>query len=186
MKTLIRPARVEDAGEIANVRVTTWRSTYRGLISQDYLDKMDIAAETRNYQNGLAHMPPERIIFVAEVQPEGGPQPDRGKVVGYSNAGPARDLDSEFPAELYALYILPEYQGRGIGRSLVREAAGWLTGKGYQTMIIYVLRENEPARKFYEAIGGRMVRELTRDVLGLTLSEVGYGYTLTEMIKHRS
>jgi len=83
-----------------------------------------------------------------------------------------------YPAEIYALYVLPGCQSKGIGRSLVQTAADWLRQQGYQRMIIYVLRDNHPARGFYEAIGGTLVRERLWDIRGIKMPEVGYGYDL--------
>ncbi len=182
MKILIRRALVEDAAEIARVRVTTWQAAYRGLIDQAYLDQMDVAVETKKWREGLRDQSIDRSFFVAQTQDQDETHDGTGgTIVGYVITGRARDPDPEFTAEIYALYILPDYQEQGIGRSLVHEAVNWLIGKGYQTMIIYVLRENISARKFYEAMGGRVVREHTRETTGLILSEVGYGYNLAAM-----
>ncbi len=84
-------------------------------------------------------------------------------------------MGSEGAGEIYALYVLSEYQGHGIGRSLVQSAARWLADKGFRRMIIFVLRENAPARKLYETIGGLLELERTRDIEGVQAAEVGYG-----------
>lgn len=43
---MVRSARVEDAGAIARVNVDTWRTTYPGIVPQDYLDALDPDALT--------------------------------------------------------------------------------------------------------------------------------------------
>jgi ribosomal protein S18 acetylase RimI-like enzyme len=178
MSILIRAAAVEDAKEIAQVRVTTWRSAYQGLLPEKVLAELDVEDETEKYREGIANLPPERGFFVAET---GVP----GRVVGYCICGPDRDPDIQDTGEIYALYVLPEFQGRGIGRALVRSAAEWLAARGFRRMIIFVLRENVPSRRFYEAIGGKLEREKIIEIpgRGFTAPEVGYGYDLLEDIK---
>ncbi len=63
---------------------------------------------------------------------------------------------------------------------MVQAAARWLAGKGFRDMVIFVMRDNTPARKFYEAIGGIAERERVKDVGGFPAAEVGYRYELCE------
>jgi GNAT superfamily N-acetyltransferase len=158
---------------LAFVRVTTWRTAYAGIVPEDYLRQLDLIAEARRWSEGLAALAEtSRCAYIAVEQPG-------GRVVGYCIAGPERTGDKDYPAELYALYVLPERQGRGLGQALVKTAAAWLLAQGYERMVIYVLRDNHPARRFYEAIGGTAAREKQVEIGGAPLAEVGYGYKLS-------
>lgn len=172
MNIQIRPAAVADSAEIAQVRVTTWRKAYRGMIPDSVLDELDVARETERYQEFIASMPPEQAFLIAEVDTP------RSRVVGYCNFGPDRDPTTQGFGEIYALYVLPEHQGQGIGKALVQAAGRSLAERGFQRMIIFVLRENTPSRKFYEAIGGRAEREQEITIRGFPAHEVGYAYDL--------
>jgi len=176
MEIAIRTAKPQDAAGIARVRVTTWKIAYRGLIPQEILDQQDIGVDTLRFQEILSNLPAGRNTFVAEVAESQG-QP--AEIAGFASCGTERDSDPEYSGELYALYVLPEFQGRGIGRRLVQAAADFLKGQNHQRMVIYVLRDNLPSRKFYEAIGGKAVREKMADIRGVLLPEVGYGYEIT-------
>ena len=48
-----------------------------------------------------------------------------------------------------------------------------------RAMLVWVLKDNHPARGFYEALGGRYLREKTIEIGGTTLAEVAYGWADT-------
>ncbi|MDQ6926226.1 MAG: GNAT family N-acetyltransferase, partial [Candidatus Eremiobacteraeota bacterium] len=115
---VIRRAVAADARGIATVQVLTWRATYRGIVDDAYIDGLTIEAREARWRTML-DTPPERAhdIFVAETRAEG--------VIGFASGGALREpaLSAECDAELYAIYILPESQRRGLGRTLVRAVA---------------------------------------------------------------
>ena len=176
----IRQAVPGDGPGIARVRVTTWRAAYTGIIAQSYLDALNIETESVRWSEGLARWDPARCAIVAERE---GASADIDAdtpraIAGYVMGGPNRDEDPEYSGELYAIYVLPEYQSQGVGKVLFRAMMDWLAEKGHQGMILYVLRDNAPSRRFYEAMGGRAVREQLVEIGGQMLAEVGYGYRL--------
>ena len=173
MNVQIRPAVPADAASLARVRIYAWRAAYRGLMPEAFLASLDLEKETRRVQDNLAGLSPERYIFAAEVTLSAAVG---GKVVGFCAGGPDRDQDPDYPGELYAIYVLPEFQGHGIGKQLVRKAASWLSEHGYAHFLIWVLRDNHPARRFYETLGGQLARERFITLGGEQLPEVGYGY----------
>src|SRR5204862_7008611 len=76
----------------------------------------------------------------------------------------------------YAIYVLPEHHRRGIGRALLAAAAKERADRGFGAMIIWVLPENAPSRRFYERMGGVHVRDEDRELEGLRITESGYGW----------
>jgi ribosomal protein S18 acetylase RimI-like enzyme len=99
---------------------------------------------------------------------------DDESVAGIIFALPADDGASRTVAEIAALYVLPERQGIGVGRMLVAAAADRLVELGFTSLNIAVLSTNEPARGFYEAMGGTDVGERTFDEEGHLLAERVY------------
>jgi ribosomal protein S18 acetylase RimI-like enzyme len=163
---IIRPATSDDAPAIAHVQIETWRSAYRDLIASEFLDAISEDHRTEGWSEILER--PEQATFVAEAE-------DRG-IVGFANGGPERDGREDFRAELYAIYILPDCHGQGIGKRLVSTFAQWLLDSGFRTMMVWVLTDN-PSRHFYDRLGGRLVEH--RDIaIGeqKRLSEVAYGW----------
>jgi GNAT superfamily N-acetyltransferase len=56
---------------------------------------------------------------------------------------------------LYRLYLLPAWQGQGIGTQLLVALEGWLRTKGYAEYGAYVHERNAPAQRFYMRQGFR-------------------------------
>ncbi|MFE1482932.1 GNAT family N-acetyltransferase [Streptomyces fimicarius] len=170
--TTIRDMRVDDCEAVATVRVRGWQHAYRGLLPQPYLDGMDIAEETglrRRYFEERG----ESVNVVAE-------QPD-GTVIGWACVGPHRAEDHGRPGcELYAIYVLPEHIGTGTGRALLAELTARAAAAGHPDMALWVLRENGPARRFYERAGFRPDGgEDTFTAGGVLVTEVRYVRPLT-------
>jgi len=181
MQINIRPAGISDAASLARVRVETWRTAYRGLIPEAVIAGMDMNQEIARWDGRLRAPQLNIRLFVAEVSPELGTQGTETEplVAGLCGAGPDRDGDPDYSGELYAIYVLQAYQGKGLGRALVRAAVDWLRQNDHQSMLIWVLRDNHPARRFYESLGGKPVRERSIEIGGAPLPEVGYGYDLS-------
>jgi hypothetical protein len=116
----------------------------------------------------LAALPANEFALVAEVD---------GDVVGFCFGGPSRTPDRGYPGEVYAIYVLPAYHGRGVGRALLEQGARELRARGFNGMLIWVLRENAPSRAFYERMGGSFVRDEPREIEGVKITETGYGWT---------
>jgi ribosomal protein S18 acetylase RimI-like enzyme len=82
-----------------------------------------------------------------------------------------------FNGEFQSIYVLPSSQGRGLGRSLMVEMARHLIGRSLSSGSCWVLRENDRAHRFYEALGGQLVGERVDEVEAATaLVEVAYGW----------
>ena len=141
---LVFPAGPSDAEALGRVHVTSWRETYRDLLPEPYLARMSETAHARRFRFGLLRPGPGDVTLAAE-----GP----AGLVGYAQGGASRSrIDGE--AEIHTLYVLRRAQGQGVGRELVQSSARAFLAAGFRTLMISVLRDNQPARRFYERIGG--------------------------------
>ena len=165
--TIIREATPTDAPGIARVHIDSWRTTYRGLVPDSYLASLRSEDRQRMWERALNDPSYRGFLYVAEAED--------GNVVGFAAGGPSRSEDVEYEGELYAIYILEDYQGKGIGRRLVKVIAERLTSAGIHSMLVWVLTGN-PAQRFYEALGGEELRRQQFDLEGMTLDEVSYGW----------
>ena len=162
----VRPATIVDAPAIARVHVDSWRTTYKGIVPQHILDELKYEEREQLWRRALS--PGSRsFVYVAEDE--------SGQVVGFASGGPAREDAPNHAGELYAIYLLQEHQGKGIGRRLFEAVVQELVNRGLNSMAIWVLADN-PACGFYEAMGGRKVYERQEEVRGVVLDEVGYGW----------
>ena len=154
---------------IARVHVESWRYAYRGIIAASYLAEVTVEERAATWLERLRADPERRaLIFVAE---------DLGGVVGFVSGGKTRQPALPFDAELYALYIKPDHQRRGVGRQLTLTLANELIKGGFRGLVVGVLQANEMGRRFYESMGGRRVGDHSRIIGGDAHSEVFYGWS---------
>ncbi len=158
----VRPARSLDAPALARVQVDSWRESYRGIIPQAYLDGLSYSAHERQWRRTLGA---RGWGFLAVWQ---------GQIVGLASGGRCRSLKG-FSGELYVLYLLRGYQGRGIGRALFDAVHHELARRGHADTMVWVLADN-PARGFYERLGGELAGEASCVIGGARLREVAYGW----------
>lgn len=162
---VIREATIEDVPGIARAHIQSWRTTYKGIVPQSVIDSFTYEQREALWRRALS--PGSRsFVYVAE---------EGGEVVGFASGGPAREDAPHHAAELYAIYLLQEHQGRGIGRRLFDAVVQELARRGLYSMAIWVLAEN-PACGFYEAMGGRKVYEREEEAGDKMLLEIGYGW----------
>jgi GNAT superfamily N-acetyltransferase len=158
---------VHDAAAITKVHVESWRATYKGIVPDDFLARLSYAAREQLWRQVLTDPGSQTVVYVADDE--------RGKVVGFVSGGPERSGDPVYTGELYAIYLLAQHQGQGIGRQLAITLVKRLMQDGMTALLLWVLAEN-PARKFYERLGGRLVYEKTVTIGGVLLTEVAYGW----------
>ena len=166
-RTVVRPAEPPDAGAIARVHVACWRTTYRGAVPDAYLESLSVDQRTARWANALARSGGGQSVHVAEDE--------TGTIVGFASGGPARTDHPLFRGELYAIYVLAEHQRRGLGRRLVRPVVAALIDAGIASLLVWVLADN-PARRFYEALGGVPIADQQIEIGGAPLTEVAYGW----------
>ena len=163
----IRRARPEDAEAVARVHVAGWRHAYRGLMPDDYLDGLDWRDRVERRRASLSDGPDAVSTFVALLD---------GRLVGFAAHGPSRDddLPHGHPVEeVYAIYLVQEALGRGLGSALLRRCLA--AAPPGATVTLWVLVDNARGRRFYERHG--FVADgatKTYTVAGRELPEVRY------------
>jgi GNAT superfamily N-acetyltransferase len=164
----IRRANVEDASGLATVHVESWRTTYAGIVNQAYIDRLSVEERAEVWGRRLRDPSPTAPdLLVAEAPAVG--------LVGFVTGGRIRDPIDGFDAELYAVYLLKAAQRIGLGRRLVRDWAQVAAERGYRAAVVRVLAAN-PARRFYEHLGARHLREGELSIGGESYAEVWYGW----------
>ena len=143
MTFTVREPRVQEAAEIADVHVTTWRETYTDLLPEGFIDDDHVRARHRMWATLLADPREDWIVRVAEQD---------GAVIGLAMAGPANGPEGE-PAprerQLYMLYVLAAEHGRGAGQALLDAVLG------EEPAMLWVAKENPRAVAFYRRNGFR-------------------------------
>ncbi|MEO1290852.1 MAG: GNAT family N-acetyltransferase, partial [Chloroflexota bacterium] len=146
----IREATLNDVDAIAHVHVESWKTTYTGIMPDEVIASRSLDVRKRQWQHGLNNPEREAFDFVAEID---------DKIVGFVSGGKPQSTDNSFDCELYAIYLLNDMQGKGIGRKLTIALVKKLHKVGHKTMVLSVLKDNQASRGFYEKMGGTIVSE---------------------------
>lgn len=143
----VRPAREDDVDAIGSIHVRGWRRAYAGLMPAAFLDSLSAEERAEAHRAHLRAPDPGTSRWVAQ---------DEAGLAGFSVLGPAREGFGE-PAwmEIYAIYVDPDRWRSGAGRALMHAAIEESRHGGAATACLWVLRDNAPARRFYEAMGWR-------------------------------
>src|SRR5437868_3572598 len=126
----IRSAALNDLEGIAKVHVDTWRTTYQGIVPADFLDRLSYEKRAAMWRDVIQRATPKEHLLVATDT--------EGKVIGFTAGGTNRAPEHPFDGELFAIYLLKEHQGRGIGRRLFQATADRLAADGFNGMLIWV------------------------------------------------
>jgi GNAT superfamily N-acetyltransferase len=143
----VRAAVPADAASIAEVHTRSWQGGYRGLLPQDYLDSIDVAARADRWRRSLSELDRPRFeVLVAELD---------GVISGFTDVCPSNDPDADpsTVGEIRTMYVRPDAWGTGCGQALMAAAADALRTAGYQAARLWVLDGNARAIRFYEASG---------------------------------
>ena len=143
------------------------------MLADDFLESLSEAGYTERWRRVIGDGTSR--VFVVE-EPEG--------IVGFASGGRERAGESGFEGELYAIYIVAGSQRLGHGRELVRAMAAALRDMCLSDMIVWVLRDNVPAREFYERLGGSYVRSQPITIGATTLEEMSYGWRSLDDIRY--
>jgi GNAT superfamily N-acetyltransferase len=173
----VRAAVVDDAPAMGRVMVASWLSAHRGQLPdaawQKRVDEWTPDVSAQGWVQAFAEQADDRAsrdVLLVAVD-------DAGGVSALVSGTPADGDASGSIAEINALYVLPGRRGQGIGRSLLRAAAARLAELGFSTLHVGVLTANLPARRFYEAMGGREIGQRTFDEEGYLLPATIYAWS---------
>ncbi|MFA6238067.1 MAG: GNAT family N-acetyltransferase [Bacteriovorax sp.] len=153
----IRRATFEDAAEIANVHINSWREAYKGLLPGDFLDERPLAFKNRYELWKKVTVNISQVTFVAESRDHG--------VVGFINGKNGRDEDLLDHAEVWCIYLLKKYHGQKIGFNLLKAFFDTQSDLGFKKGYLWVLANN-PTIAFYEKTGGKFSGRTKEDNIG--------------------
>ena len=159
----IRLNRLEDQEGMAKIKVDSWQHTYKNIIEQKYLDSLNYEEQTNKYIDSFDEY--KNTVLVAE-------DTNNHKIIGYAcfSTEPNEFADSE----LISLYLDPKHTKKGIGTSLFREVTKELKKYNKKTMILWCIKENKNAIKFYEKLGGIKTYDKMAKIGNKVYQEYGY------------
>lgn len=171
----IREASLADAADIARVHVKSWQSAYKGIVPDNILDSLSYEQREQYWGKIFRGMLHQEFVYVAENETR--------QIVGFASGGPSLAGNaSQYQGELFTIYILDNYQRQGLGRRLFFQVVKGLLALQLNSMLIWVLADN-PACRFYEALGGTLTETGNYEIKGVILPQIGYGWSDLKQLK---
>ena len=165
---VIRAGSAAHAAQVAAVQRETWFAAYEGIIAPEVIDRVTTPDDGARVRQSFRTRPWQRMLVAVDPAAVGPAAADPGasRTVGYASFGPETDvLNAPWPhpltadgeggrvAELYALYVRPAWWSTGTGRALMEKVLARSAAAGYRSITLWVLRDNQRARRFYERAG---------------------------------
>lgn len=150
MDTTIRQATLEDASAIAKVQVASWLAAYDGIVPATVLSAQSVKRQEAFWAGALAQRT-DNVLVAVNTEDE---------VVAWVSFGQYRkQRHVSDKGEIYAIYARPDHFRSGVGRLLWSAASAFLRRSGHQSVLALVIRDNHPARAFYEGVGFKLVAD---------------------------
>lgn len=132
---------VEDSEVISKIYATSWKTAYRNIVPQQYLDELKDDNWVVSFQNWI-----KNNMLTAKILYDDNP-------IGCIAYGKSRDIKFDNWAEIVSIYILPNYLKKGYGQKLFRCALDDLKSQEYKNCFLWVLDKNDNAITFYKKNG---------------------------------
>ena len=166
MSYIIRLANKEDASELSKLKQLVWIETYRGIYTEERIFNYDFDKNTIKFLNMIDN--PNVDLYVVE---------DDGRLVGYMDCGMPYRPYKDYKQDIGLLYLLKEYQKKGIGRELFNIACNKIKENGYNEFFVCCNKYNTNALDFYKKMGG-VVDEIDEDCIDKATPQVKLIYKI--------
>lgn len=167
----IRDIKKEDIPQVVDIQISGWRAAYKGMIDDEYLENMNVEKKIKMREKDYK----ETRFIVAEINNE---------IVGFCRYTDNMEKTPETPevdCELRALYVKPELKHNGIGKKMFQYAVNEFKNMGKTKMVLWCLKDNVLARKFYEKMGGKIIKERLIHIGNRDYKEVAFEYDITNV-----
>ncbi len=143
----IRIAKEEDCRSISILKRTIWETTYRGIYPDEKLNKYDVDKNENKFKNMINEKSQKLFVLL-----------DNSKIIGYMSCGEILRAFDNYTHDIGLLYLLKEYQGKGLGLKLFKYAQEELKNQGITEFIVSCNKYNLPAKQFYSKMGGKIIK----------------------------
>jgi ribosomal protein S18 acetylase RimI-like enzyme len=134
-----RISEIKDIKSISHVLASSWKTAYRGIVHDDYLDALKYDHWVAPLTTGLSN----ESFFSMVIE-------SNQEIIG---AAIWNNTENEHEVHLRSFYLLPERIGKGFGHTFYNAVEAELKDRGYLNCVIDVLENNSRAIRFYEAHG---------------------------------
>ena len=147
----------DDADAVAALHAASWRSAYRGMLPDAFLDhEVDAECQAVWRERLLGQPAAPAFGIVAEDA--------AGQMIGFAYVVPGHD--PLWGTLVDNLHVHPDAKGGGIGRQLLQAVATQLGPEHTQPVFLWVLDANDPAKRFYARMGAEFAEQSMTDLFG--------------------
>ena len=170
----IRAFQPTDVEAVADLHVRSWRTAYRGILDDTYLDGAVVREQGDLWRERFSHPAPNHIGLLAV---------DDGVAVGFAFA--LGNHDPRWGTMLDNLHVAPERRGGAVGTRLLFALAELLLADGASTeMHLWVFEGNARTRRYYERLGAAVIeRQEAPAPGGGTVAEWRYAWRAVEDLR---
>lgn len=158
---IIRQLSKKELTKVQSIALRTWPSTFANILSTEQIEYM----LNRMYSIEMLESQFEKghTFLLAE---------ENGKELGF--AGFELNYSEGPKAKLHKIYLLPEAQGKGVGKALILEVADRARKAGQKSLLLNVNKYNQKAIDFYLKMG---FQEIYKEVI-----DIGNGYVMDDVV----
>jgi GNAT superfamily N-acetyltransferase len=147
----------QDLEPIALLHAQSWRSTYRGIVPDEFLDQRADFDRREFWAARFASAAADRWLLLQAL--------GAGSLLGFVSV--ILDAEPKWGARLDSLHVSKDAHGTGVGRTLFQAAREWIARVSPGTsMHLWCVERNHVARRFYERQGGAIVEAANRPFAG--------------------
>ena len=128
----VRRAVSQDADALCDAHVAAWRSAYRGLFPDEYLDSDEFETARRNGWRQTRWLHNDTVMFAGLIDDD---------VLGFGHVGQSDGEDSSL-GEVFGFYVHPQAWGSSLAPQLMQACHDQLAKMGFGSAVLWVLRDN--------------------------------------------
>lgn len=147
IRVQIRPATFENCRDLSILKRKIWETTYKGIYPNEKLIKYDIGLNENKFKAMIKEQSQKLFVVL-----------DDSRIIGYMSCGEIMRTFNNYTHDIGLLYLLEEYQGKGIGSKLLQFAINELKNQGVTEFIVSCNKYNLPAQQFYKKMGGKIIK----------------------------
>jgi GNAT superfamily N-acetyltransferase len=164
----VRPVKDDELSTVAAIHVRSWQTAYGGIVPDKYLAAQDVTKGEAKWRRTSRKYPGNLRVAVDNQE----------DVLGFCYLALVGDEpeDQPYDGRLYALHVRSDLKRNGIGSQLLTSAFDRLRTMGCRSVIVWTFDDLAPSRRFYEHLGGTLVKSKRSDFGGKKIVEVAYGW----------
>lgn len=166
MNYIIRLAKKNDCDKLSKLKHNVWKETYHGIYSEERINNFDYKKNSDKFLNLINDSNVE--LYVVE---------DNGKLIGYMSFGKPYRPYKYYKQDIGLLYLLKEYQRKGIGKELFNLAVKKIKENGYNEFFVCCNKYNINAQEFYKKMGG-IIDEIDEDNVDKSIPQIKFIYKI--------